>query len=72
MESSDINCVLLGKTLLHRGLVILLARAEFLHYASLFILSLEFLEGSLNILALFNRYNDHVLIYLFYSLISEY
>lgn len=61
MESLHINGVLFSNATFNRGLVKLLTGTEFLHDTSLLKLSLELLQGALNVLAFFYRYYNHFL-----------
>ena len=56
----DVDCVLFSEALQHGGLVELLTTTEFLNDASLLVLTLEFLQRALDVLAFLNRYYDHV------------
>ena len=59
MEFVHVNGVLHLDTLQNRWLVKLLASTHFLDDASLFSLSLELFESSLDVLAFFYRYDNH-------------
>ena len=60
-----VNSVLHLEALQYRGLVKLLTTTKLFHYACLLKLSLELLEGLLDVLAFFYWYNNH-LVFCFY------
>ena len=64
----NVDSVLHLETLQNRGLVELLTTTKFLNYAGLLKLSLELLQCSLDVLAIFNWYNNHAFAFNFYML----
>ena len=69
MELLHIDGAFHGEALENGGLVELLTGAEFLHYAGLFKLTLELLQGSLDVFAFFYGYYNHCFFVVFNWLI---
>lgn len=58
-ELLNVDGVFHLEALLHRWLVILLTGAKLAYYTCAFKLSFELLESSLNVLTIFNWYDNH-------------